>query len=282
MSPKYNTVFSIVSSASCSNDSVTSTSNCVSTNISTSSNTVTCTRISVGNLALATTLISEPIYTISSSWSKPHSLCSSVGIKTWAQNLITPHINPSSQTFNFSTPSNNNQSPPVNLNLPSFWEKDIELWLAAVEHQFILSNIFTEQRRFSAMLDTLDYNVIRRVQNIIRNPGNQTYHSLKKALIELYKISDNDRFDHLLHRIDLGDRKPSELLSEFRKLLGESYSENTYPSKLLTKLFLDKLPPQVRLILAGSPRPTLKLRAQRADDIMLTMSSALSLNSNAA
>ena len=47
------------------------------------------------------------------------------------------------------------------------------------------------------------------------------------------------------------------------------------------KLFLDRLPPQVRLILAGSPQPTLELTAQRADDIMVTMSSALSLNSNA-
>ena len=75
------------------------------------------------------------------------------------------------------------------------------------------------------MLGALDYRVIRKVQHIIRNPGNQPYQTLKQALIKLYKISDDNRFDRLLHQTDLGDRKPSELLSELRTLLGESCSE---------------------------------------------------------
>ena len=183
------------------------------------------------------------------------------------------------QTFNFFTPLIINQSPPINLKLPSFWEDDIELWLAAVDHQFNLSNICTKQRRFSAMLGALDYRVIREIQPINRN---QPYQSLKRALIKLCKISDNDRYNRLLHYTDLGDRKPLELLSELRTLLGESCSDNAGLSKLLHKLFLDKLPPQVSLVLAGFPQPTLELTAQRADDIMATMSSAPSLNSNAA
>ena len=132
------------------------------------------------------------------------------------------------------------------------------------------------------MLGALDYRVIRKVQHIIWNPGNQPYQTLKQALIKLYKISDDNRFDRLLHQTDLGDRKPSELVSELRTLLGESCSDNADLNKLLHKLFLDKLPPQVRLVLAGFPQPTLELTSQRADDIMATMSSAPSLNSNAA
>ena len=138
----------------------------------------------------------------------------------------------------------------------------------------------TEQRRFSAMLGALDYPVIRKVQHIIRNPGNHPYQTLKQALIKLYKISDDNRLDRLLHHTDLGDRKSTELLSELRTLLGESCNVGTDLEKLLRKLFLDRLPPQVRLILAGSPQSTLNLLAQRADDIMATMSSALFLNSN--
>ena len=129
------------------------------------------------------------------------------------------------------------------------------------------------------MLGALDYRVIRKVQHIIRNPGNQPYQSLK-ALIKLYKISDDNHFDRLLHQTDLGDRKPTELLSELRTLLGESGNVGIDFDKLLRKLFLDRLPPQVRLILAGSPQPTLDLMTQRADDIIATMSSAPSLNRN--
>ena len=155
----------------------------------------------------------------------------------------------SPQTFDFSAPPIINQSLPINLKLPSLWEDDIKLWLAAVDHQFNLSNICTEQRRFSAMLGALDYCIIRKVQPIIRN---QPYQRLKRALIKLYKISDNDRYDCLLHYTDLGNRKLSELLSELRTLLGESCSNNADLSKLLHKLFLDKLPPQVSLVLTVS------------------------------
>ena len=104
------------------------------------------------------------------------------------------------------------------------------------------------------MLSALDYQVICKVQHIIRNPGNQTYQTLKQALIKLYKISDDNRFDRLLHQTDLGDRKPTELLSELRTLLGESCNVGTDLDKLLRKLFLNRLPPQVRLFLAGSPQ----------------------------
>ena len=81
-------------------------------------------------------------------------------------------------------------------------------------------------------------NVICKVQNIMRNPGNQPYQSLKQALLKLYKISDNNRFDHLLNRTNLDNRKPSELLSELHTLLGASCSDNADLNKLLSKLFL--------------------------------------------
>ena len=250
------------------------------TNIPTTANTIPHARVTEGSLALTQTLISEPIYTSSSSSSTPHSSSSNTNIETWAQNLTTPNLHPSPQTFNFSAPPTINQLPPINPKLPSLWEDDIELWLAAVDHQFILSNISTEQKHFSAMLSALDYQVIRKLQHIIRNPGNQPYQTLKQALIKLYKISDDNRLDRLLHQTDLGEGKPTELLSELRTLLGKSCNVDTDLNKLLRKLFLDRLPPQVRLILSGFPQPTLDLMAQRVDNIIATMATTLSLNSN--
>ena len=51
-------------------------------------------------------------------------------------------------------------------------------------------------------------------------------------------MTDNDCFDQLLHRTNLGDRKPSELLSKLRTLLGKSCSDSAHLNKLLSKLFL--------------------------------------------
>ena len=138
LSPKYNAISSVVNSASCSNNFTTSTTNLLSTNIPTTANNISYAQISEGSLALTQTLISNPIYTFSSSSPTPHSSSSNTGIETWAQNLTTPNLHPSPQTINFSAPPIINQSLPINLKLPSFWENDIELWLAAVEHQFNL------------------------------------------------------------------------------------------------------------------------------------------------
>ena len=141
MSPKYNAVSSVVSSASYSDNLTISTANPLSTNISTSA--IDMANITTLNdiLTRTRTPISEPIYTLSSSSSTPHSSGSKIGIETWARNLTTPILHPSPQTFNFPAPHTINQSPPINLKLPSLWEDDIELWLAAVEHQYNLSNI---------------------------------------------------------------------------------------------------------------------------------------------
>ena len=104
------------------------------------------------------------------------------------------------------------------------------------------------------MLSALDYHVIRKVQHIIRNPGHQSYLSLKQAFLKLYKISDNDLFDQLLYRTNLNDREPYELLFELRTLLGTSRSDNVDLNKLLSKLLLDNLRAQERT----HPSPPLK------------------------
>ena len=85
-------------------------------------------------------------------------------------------------------------------------------------------------------MGALDYNVIRKVQHIICNPGYQPYQSLKQALLKLCKISDNDQFVQLLNRTNLGDRKPFEFLSKLRTPLGASSSDNANLNKLLSIL----------------------------------------------
>ena len=109
MSPKYIGVSSVVSSASCSNNFTTSTTNLLLANIPTTANNIPHARISDGSLALTQTLVSEPIYTFSSLSSTSHSSSFNTGVETWAQNLTTPNLHPSSQTFNFSAPHSGHQ-----------------------------------------------------------------------------------------------------------------------------------------------------------------------------
>ena len=98
------------------------------------------------------------------------------------------------------------------------------------------------------MIGTLNYKINFQVQLIACNPSSRPYQSLKVALLHLYKISDNDRFDQLFNCTKLGDGKRSELLSEMRTLLRASGTQSL--NKLLENHFSIKLPPQVRTILA--------------------------------
>ena len=78
----------------------------------------------------------------------------SPGIKTWAHNLASlfdsrlnqTNINSFEQNFRLLDPQplfplnyqSSHSHPLPNINLPSFWDSNVELWFAAEEHQFFL------------------------------------------------------------------------------------------------------------------------------------------------
>ena len=90
-----------------------------------------------------------------------------------------------------------------------------------------------------------------------------SYFYVKAALIEIFgRIQDHQ----LLHACDLGNRKPTELLAEMRKLLGAKGS-----SVLLKKLFMDRLRSNVRPIFLAGPMDNLgDLACAVAEDRPLT------------
>ena len=73
-----------------------------------------------------------------------------------------------------------------------------------------------------------------------------------------------------LPAIDLGQnlKRPTELLLEMRGLLGQSSPLGPVPESLLKQMFLDKLPSQIKVILAATPNSSLEELASKAEDIM--------------
>ena len=85
------------------------------------------------------------------------------------------------------------------------------------------------------------------------------------------KLNEKDRLDILFNRIELGDRKLSEMLSHMRQLLEAYDVKKTQTNAVLRKLFLDKLPTQARTILAVSSESDLDALAFRADEVVATL-----------
>jgi len=103
-------------------------------------------------------------------------------------------------------------------------------------------------------------------QCLARLNSDLPYSHLKSALLQCYQPSESTRLDKLLYFTQLGDKKPLKLLFEMQKLLGHEVAHDHRP--LLKKLFLDKLPSEVRIILAASNNCSLQELALKADKIL--------------
>ena len=63
-------------------------------------------------------------------------------------------------------------------------------------------------------------------------------------------LSESKRLEQLLSAEELGDRKPTQLLRRMQQLLGNK--SPLMDDKLLTQLFIQRLPPSMRVVLATS------------------------------
>ena len=87
------------------------------------------------------------------------------------------------------------------------------------------------------------------VCDLILNVPTQPYDTLKQQLIARTAVPEQRRLQSLFHSMELGDRRPTQLLRWMQQLLRDSAATS---GPLLRELFLQCLPPNVRMVLASS------------------------------
>lgn len=160
---------------------------------------------------------------------------------------------------------NENQSSPtkVEVKFPPFWPNDVQLWFKASENLFNLKGIVSEKDKFALLFASLSINQLRKLQTYSADLDfRNSYAELKEALLKIYLPNRDKDLSELLYHTELGDKKPSELLAHMRKLLGGANSPT-----ILRKLFVDRLPPETRRMLALIDTDNLDMLALRADRI---------------
>lgn len=145
----------------------------------------------------------------------------------------------------------NNDEKPVHYLAPKvapIWVNKPDLWFYTVEAQFSNANVKTQIAKYNTVLGVLTADQASVVGDILENPGPVSpYDSLKKALIERLGASSEERVRNVLRVMDLGDKKPSQLLREMKNEARDAFPEGT-----LRILWIEKLPASVRATIVVS------------------------------
>ena len=168
-------------------------------------------------------------------------------------------------------PGGNNQVPavmaaPVAIKLPAFWASNTKMWFIQAESQFALRKITEESTKFHHVISALDCDTGTQVMDVLENPGDTPYTTLKARLTGVYTLKDREKAGKILDMDSMGDKTPSQMLTVMLNLVLEAEE----PGFLFREVFLRLLPKAVQAHLnsfkgTGTKRGDLRELAEEAD-----------------
>ncbi|GFY21689.1 uncharacterized protein TNCV_1168331 [Trichonephila clavipes] len=136
-----------------------------------------------------------------------------------------------SSTFNLG--DTNTEIHKVAAKPPAFWRNKPKLWFLQLEAQFSSSGISNDTTKYNIVVAALDENVLDFVVDILSNPlHDDKYETLKNALLNRLTDTEESRLKKLLTDMELGDRRPSDLLRQMKSLAGSFISDELIESSV--------------------------------------------------
>ena len=151
----------------------------------------------------------------------------------------------------------------ASLKLSPFWSDTPATWFTMAECQFHLRRITDEQDRFCILVAALSKESIRLVTNIIEDPLQNPYTTLKVVLLKSHQLTDFQRVEKLHQLEPLSGCKPSELLAVMLEICPRGQDTSLF----FQYLFLQHLPRELRIIAAEDDHTDLRRTAEKANTL---------------
>ena len=134
----------------------------------------------------------------------------------------------------------------LSMKIPEFNKLDPKLWFFQLECQFRTNRITSDQSKFDYVAGSLSPEVISHIYEIVDDPPRENkFNTVKEKLISAFADSQQRKTQVLLNELELGDQKPSFLLSRMRNL-----ATNGVTDEFLRSLWLQRLPRELRTIVS--------------------------------
>lgn len=134
------------------------------------------------------------------------------------------------------------------LPLPQLASSNIESWFTTMDFWFTASGITSDRQKAATILAALDPSVIAQLTDVISAmPLSERYDFVRAKVIEHFADSEQRRLNRLLSELPLGDKKPSELYYEMKRVAGTTLGEAA-----LKGLWIKRLPDVVQPVVAAS------------------------------
>lgn len=149
------------------------------------------------------------------------------------------------------------------IKISKFWTTNPTLWFVQLDAQFYNNKVKTDTAKYYAVLGSLDASVLEQICDLVSAPPPENkYEHLKEKMIERFSESEEKQLKKLLTELELGEKKPSQLLREMKTL-----AANKVNDKIVKTLWLQRLPSRLQMVLTVTDDVPLEQLACIADKI---------------
>jgi hypothetical protein len=153
---------------------------------------------------------------------------------------------------------------PGQVKLAAFWPQAPALWFAQAECTFAVKRVTAQFDRYCHVVAALPHESIRLVANIVEGKPSETpYDDIKQRLVASHQLSDFQKAERLFQMPALGGRKLSELMAAML----ETCPRGEEKTNLFACIFLQRLPREIRVLLAKADHKDPKTLATQADEL---------------